>query len=217
MFSYKFSDTNYKKNEVLKLIAIVSMLIDHIGFALFPGMKIFRILGRIAFPIFAYSISVGYLKTSNFKKYMLRLWLFAFISQIPFTLLFDTTTLNVMFTFLLSLFLIEKLKTKEYYWMPCLVFLALFVPMDYGLYGVLTVIFFYYFRENKGMVLLSQIILTAVNVMFFSVSYIQIFSVIGVIIALYFPVDKFKVHLNRYVFYWFYPVHMWILFFLKYI
>lgn len=214
---HKLSHNNHKKNEVLKVIAIVSMLIDHIGVAFFPGVVMFRIIGRLAFPIFTYFISMGYLKTSNFNKYLIRLWIFAIISQIPFTLLFDTTMLNVMFTFILALFFIDRIKIKEYYSIPCLIILSLLIPMDYGLYGVATVFFFYCFRNSKEKALLAQIISTVIYVVVFSASYIQLFSIIGVMIALYFPIDKFKIHLNRYIFYWFYPVHMAILIVLKYI
>ena len=59
--------------DFLKLIAVVSMLIDHIGGALFPQYPVFRWLGRLAFPIFCYCLTVGMLYTRDIKKYLLRL------------------------------------------------------------------------------------------------------------------------------------------------
>ena len=56
----------------LKWIAIISMLIDHIGLVLFPEEQIFRIIGRLAFPIFAYTLTEGFLHTGNIKKYLIR-------------------------------------------------------------------------------------------------------------------------------------------------
>ena len=53
---------------VLKLIAIISMLIDHIGAILFPSSEVLRIIGRLAFPIFAFIIVEGYFHTKNLKK-----------------------------------------------------------------------------------------------------------------------------------------------------
>ena len=56
----------------LKLIAFVTMAIDHIGAVFFPESVILRIIGRIAFPLFAYCLVIGYLYTSDVKKYLRR-------------------------------------------------------------------------------------------------------------------------------------------------
>lgn len=72
--------------DLLKLIAIVSMLIDHIGGAFFPTVGMFRWIGRLAFPIFCYCLTVGLLYTHDIKRYLGRLALFAVISQ-PFYVL----------------------------------------------------------------------------------------------------------------------------------
>ena len=70
---------------LLKIIALLSMLIDHIG-AVFPiqSAMIFRWVGRISFPLFAYMIAQGCIYTKNIYKYMLRLAVFAVVSEIPF-------------------------------------------------------------------------------------------------------------------------------------
>ena len=59
---------------VLKLIAAVTMFIDHAGLILFPQYRIFRIIGRLAFPIYAYCIAEGFRYTRNRKKYFLRVF-----------------------------------------------------------------------------------------------------------------------------------------------
>jgi len=80
----------------LKLIAIASMLIDHSGVT-FRGLLDYRVyeamrsLGRIAFPIFVFLLAEGCRRTSNMKKYLLRLGLFALVSEIPFDFLFANT------------------------------------------------------------------------------------------------------------------------------
>lgn len=96
------------RNDTLKLFAMLTMLIDHIGYMFFPQYRIFRTIGRLAFPIFAYQLSVGYAKTSNLKKYSARLLCFGLISQIPYSffspnLEFEPFRLNIMFTLLLAL------------------------------------------------------------------------------------------------------------------
>lgn len=94
---------------VLKIIAIITMFCDHFGDAFIGHYSFLNLIGRIAFPIFAFQISEGYIHTKNIKKYTIRLGIFAIISQIPFTLFThkyinpNSTTLNVFFTLFLGL------------------------------------------------------------------------------------------------------------------
>ena len=89
----------------LKIIAMITMLIDHSGDAYFKRTTAMNFIGRIAFPIFAFQITEGYTHTKNLKKYFLRLFIFALLSQIPFWL-FESTftsnfTLNIFFYIIL--------------------------------------------------------------------------------------------------------------------
>ena len=91
---------------ILKLFGLITMLIDHIGYCFFPNILILRYIGRLAMPIFCFCIAEGY-RNSKGKKvdfkyktydkdtiYILKLFWFGLISQIPYTLLFDTFQLN---------------------------------------------------------------------------------------------------------------------------
>ena len=60
--------------DLLKLIAIAAMLIDHIGGAFFPEVGVFRWIGRLAFPIFCYCLTVGLMYTHDIRRYLGRLW-----------------------------------------------------------------------------------------------------------------------------------------------
>jgi len=91
------------KNDFLKLAAALSMIVDHVGLVFFPQIMPLRIIGRIAFPIFAAGIADGYRHTSNLKMYFYRLLFFGAISQIPFMILFGKNELNIIFSLLLSL------------------------------------------------------------------------------------------------------------------
>ena len=100
---------------VLKIIAIISMVFDHVGDACIKHLSAMNLIGRLAFPIFAFQISEGYYHTKNLKKYFLRLFLFALISQIPFMLFMSTYTnafsLNIfctLFVGLLAIFIHDK-------------------------------------------------------------------------------------------------------------
>lgn len=106
------------RNDMLKIIAILTMLIDHTGYLFFPHQMIFRTIGRIAFPIFAYQIAIGFQKTSSRKKYALRLFLFACLSQIPYfwfnpKLNFEWGSLNIMFTLLLALGVLQTFEMAK--------------------------------------------------------------------------------------------------------
>src|SRR5205085_4973530 len=92
----------------IKLIAIIAMVIDHIGLFFFPHILLLRIIGRLAFPLFAWLIANGAHHSKNPTKYLTRLFLFALLAQIPFILinrLIDPSfwELNVLFTLFLGL------------------------------------------------------------------------------------------------------------------
>lgn len=222
MKQYTFSDRKEKHNEILKLIAIITMAIDHIGYIFFPELTILRIIGRIAFPIFAYQLAKGYIHTSNKRKYMFRLWTFALISQIPYTLLFETFDLNIMFTLLIAILFIDRLHHKEWYWIfPIAIVSAIpyFAPdiiaFDYGWYGILMPVTFYLFANSKRKALIIQVVLTGLFIWSGMSWSVQWYAIIGVLIALYFPMNLLKVTLNKYFFYWFYPGHLVILLAIK--
>lgn len=148
---------------VLKIIACLTMLLDHIGYVW--GMEPLRIIGRLSFPIFAYLIYNGYRHTSSKLKYALRLAFFAIVSQIPFNL-FCYGTLwynngNVFFTLLAALLCLWSVdamrRHKVLRWfclLPalavcCLYWSGIFVS-DYGAKGILLILVFY-FCDRKGL------------------------------------------------------------------
>lgn len=97
-----------KRNDVLKLIALMTMLFDHIGYLFFPGISFFRTVGRIAFPIFAYQVALGFHFTSNRWLYAKRIFIFGLISIVPYAffnpqLEFKPWSMNIMFLLLMGL------------------------------------------------------------------------------------------------------------------
>ena len=92
---------------VLKIIALINMCCDHISYLLYGGFSHLNYIGRIAFPIFAFQISEGYIHTHNLKKYIVRLIIFAIISQVPYAwfgyCFFSKMSLNIIFTLILGL------------------------------------------------------------------------------------------------------------------
>lgn len=151
---------------VLHILAMVFMLSDHIWGTWLVRNDWFTIVGRIAFPIFAFMIVEGFFHTHDLKKYMLRMLGFAIISEIPFDLMYAGTPLylghqNVMWTFLISLgalWVVDSLRKKGKWWLTVLVgilvtaaawVLSLVTMLDFGEIGVITVMIFYVFRGRK--------------------------------------------------------------------
>ena len=94
---------------ILKIIACIFMAIDHIGFVLFPGKVIFRILGRIAFPLFAFFIAEGcHYSKHKIKRLLLILGmgiaylLFYYIyAKMVYASIFITFAISIFFIYLL--------------------------------------------------------------------------------------------------------------------
>ncbi|MEM1688857.1 MAG: TraX family protein [Candidatus Anstonellales archaeon] len=85
--------------ELLRIVAMLAMLLDHVGVIF--DVEYLRVIGRIAFPIFAYILVDNLIRTPEVQeKYLWRLLVFGVISQPPFSIAFQTTMLNIMFQFL---------------------------------------------------------------------------------------------------------------------
>ena len=159
---------------VLHIIAMTLMLMDHLWATLLPAREWLTCAGRVAFPIFAFMAVEGYFHTRSFKKYILRMLLFAVLSEIPFDLMYGGTWFypvhqNVLWTFLLGLlgvWLMEQVRKKGKTWMYLLV-CVLVVPAGLGLgtlcmvgyygVGVLTVFVFYFLHGRKWWCFLGQL------------------------------------------------------------
>jgi len=149
----------------IKIIALACMITDHLG-AVFPDYFpfAFRVIGRVAFPLYAFLIAEGCAKTKNMPKYLLRLGIFAFVSEIPFDLAFSPTRygrlgvdffydMNIFFTLFLgalAVFALQKLKERGAVYalfsvipLAALMLAAQFFSTDYGAKGVLFIFLLY--------------------------------------------------------------------------
>lgn len=128
----------------LKIIATICMTIDHVGTIFFPNIKILKIIGRIAFPIFAFLMANTFKYSKNIDKKYKKLGIFAFISQI-FCFLLGVKGLNILYTFMLSFLFMELFFKKDKKFLAILILLIfnLLFKIEYGVYGVYLVAFFY--------------------------------------------------------------------------
>lgn len=104
-----FSKVRILNNNTVKIIAAITMLIDHIGVILFPYSGIFRIIGRLSFPLFAFMIAEGTRYTKNRMRYILTIGILGVICQIPMMILFKDFRWNILITFTVSIALIYLL------------------------------------------------------------------------------------------------------------
>lgn len=149
----------------LHLMAMLFMLCDHLWGTVINGNDWLTCIGRLAFPIYAFMIVEGYFNTKNLKKYVLRLLVFAIISEIPFNIamgsrLFYPIHQNVLWSFLIAIGLIhwnEKVKEKKL-WKRILVGAATIIIayiggiitfVDFYNAGLLMALTFYFFRGKK--------------------------------------------------------------------
>ncbi len=94
----------------LKIIAAISMLIDHIGVILLPGVPVLRIIGRIAFPIYAYMIAEGCFYTRNKLRYFLSIFILGIGCQLVYSLYDGGKLFGILITFSLSIIVIYALQ-----------------------------------------------------------------------------------------------------------
>lgn len=159
----------------IKIIACISMLIDHLQYAV-PFIRehtVLKCLGRLSFPLFAFGLVEGYVHTSDLKKYVKRLFIFGIISQIPFMYfrsLVDNINiekvkmLNIMFTLLLGLAAIYSYdkstnKILGFFGSIVIVVLGEVFHVDYGWYGVASCLVIFMFRGKNIKLTISYIAL----------------------------------------------------------
>lgn len=217
----------------LKMIAACAMLIDHTAHVFFPAAIYMRCIGRLAFPIFAFMVAMGYFYTKDIKKYMLRMFIFAIIAQIPYVYMvgsFDPIPFNVIFTLLFGLVSIYAIETgKPIIGITVTLMLAILAEsggFDHGAFGVFMVLAFYYTRNSRSLRNISAVTL----ILLFTLSYIAqlgILSFTWIIILFYLiPIPLIDLYngkkgisnpFTKWFFYIFYPLHITVLVIIKFL
>ena len=206
----------------MKWLAILSMLIDHIGIVLFPGNRMLRIIGRFAFPIFCFLLVEGFYHTRSKLRYLRNLVIFAVVSEVPFDLALDGQAWslryqNVFFTLALGfigIWLAEYwLKKDNRNQIPALaaaigsVILAEYLHTDYGAVGVLVIVVMYMMHSRPVAGALAGWGLLALSFQ------LEVYSLPFVLaIAMY---NGQRGRQSKYFFYAFYPVHLLLLVMIK--
>ncbi len=147
--------------ELLKGIAMVTMVLDHLGAVGFFGeySMLMRCVGRLSFPIFAYLMASGFRLTRNKTKHLVMLGVFATLSEVPFDLvhgaIYYPENQNVLWTFFfssLTMLAIDKAKDIIGYFMAfglggLCYFAVYFLNTDYSVYGFSLVLYIFVFEN----------------------------------------------------------------------
>ncbi len=151
----------------LKLIALITMIIDHIGAIFFPQYIAFRYIGRLSFPIYAFLLSEGFVHTRSRVNYAARLFVFGIISEVPHDLAFsqkvlDLKSLNIMFELYLGVLalsaaetILEKenktiFKVLSAFLLALILFASAYFNTAYGIYGIVLMLSYYIFRNDRA-------------------------------------------------------------------
>lgn len=214
----------------MNIVAAILMLIDHIGMIFFPGQVVWRILGRVSMPLFAYGVAAGFRYTSSFKNYIKRMLILAIVSQGPFLWMYKVAFgggfgLNIGFTFSIALgclWLVQNAeqqplfnKISHYVMVILLLILSEVLHCDYGIYGVGVVYVFYQYNFKRQQSS-SAYLLFGLWTIIYSVIYgqfLQIYAVAALVAIERLKDYRFKA--LRYFFYVFYPLHMLLLVMIK--
>lgn len=173
----------------LKVIALLTMVFDHFGAMFLPEIDTIRIIGRIAFILYAFMIVEGVYHTKNINKYISKIFIWAMLSEIPFDLAFHGKLVylghqNIFFSLLISILGLAYFKTSKNYFLSFLVgmiclIVSHFLKVDYSWYGVLIVFIFYFLKKIP--VLKFALIETFSMIASFTISGLQFFAFLGFI------------------------------------
>lgn len=211
----------------LKLIGALSMLLDHAGILLFPNVRLLRILGRIAYPIFAFMIAQGCQYTRNKLRYFLMVFGLGVACQLVYYFTSGDTYLNILLTFSCSILLIYLMQAVEraqnwkqqFLWSALFaagVFLALgmtqIVTIDYDFWGIMTPVFAALSLGKGKTGSKLPVLLMAVGLVFLAADMggIQHYALLSLPLLLLYNGQRGKANL-KYFFYIFYPVHLAVL------
>lgn len=204
----------------LKWIALATMLIDHIGYMFLPGSawyEPFRMIGRLSFPIFAWQLALSWDKTARPWRLAGLLLVFSLLSQAPYSLAFQNDKLNIFFLFFLAAPALGLRRAGRPY-LAALAFLAAgflseMLYVSYGFYGIATIAAFSYARGSSLWMVFATIVMLFVAYQFGRLDF-QWPAALATPLLLSYSGQR-GARPMRWLFYAFYPLHLFALAWLK--
>ena len=207
----------------LKIIAAISMALDHIGLMLFPRIALFRILGRLAMPIFAYMIAEGCKYTRNKKKYLGMVLGLGTVCQAVYWFVDHDLYFSILITFSLSICIIYAMQNwKEKQTLLSATLFAVTIAavyglnrifvIDYGFWGCMLPVFAAIPHKTSRDRYPVSILTLGLGILLLAMDIgdIQIYSLLALPLLLAYSGRRGTWNL-KYFFYIFYPAHLVIL------
>lgn len=217
------------------------MVIDHIGLRLFPDIIILRVIGRIAFPLFAFFIFEGFRHTCNKMKYFFNIFGLGSLCVLGYYVYFKEIYANVLITFSFSIVLLSSI----YFFRSCsakssgfhlfvgsitliisicfVVAMCRWIRIDYGFFGVILPVFpeiisketrdLHSIKADNSLLVLLAFSL-GVMLLSFNLGGIQYFGLLSLLILLNYNGKNGEMKMNKF-YYWFYPAHLVVIGFLE--
>ena len=201
----------------LKLLALFTMTVDHIGVHLLPQYTFLRIIGRLAFPIYAYCIAEGCTHTKNRKKYLLQMAGMALLCQLVYFFAMGSLFQCILVTFTLSIltiYAIDSGSSVKAVTAVCAVALfTVFLPqwlshtdfyVDYGLWGVLLPVAVCLAKTRQQKLICAAVFLTLLALQYGGT---QWYGLLALIPLTLYDGTRGSPRL-KWLFYWYYPLHL---------
>jgi hypothetical protein len=231
----------FLSGNMLKIIAALAMLADRVGVLIFPQYDILRIIGRLAFPIFAFMIAEGCKYTRNITRYFFTIFGLAFVCQTVYFFFADSMFMCVLVTFslsILAIFALNNFKTMLFekdcnslfkllaagLFIACIAFiyfLNVIMQIDYGFWGCMLPVFAtaFHMPKNCDIEALKKLDNTYMSIAMIAFGLSPIIRSVGLIqeyslwaiIPLLLYSGKRGKWNMKYFFYIFYPLHLVVL------
>ncbi len=213
---------------LLKIFACAVMLVDHMGLILFDNNIVCRIIGRLAFPIFAFFIAEGCFYTKNKLRYFLQIFILGVLCQLVYVIACGDWFFNILLTFSFSIaliFSIDLARRKEGFWwlipaaiLGVSVFLSIFLPeivkgsgfeFDYGFVGMIIPVLVYMVHGKWPKLLAMAVGLILLSIV--TPWQIAWYSLLALIPLALYNGERGRLKM-KYFFYIFYPLHLAVLY-----
>ena len=212
----------------LKIIALIAMTCDHIGSQIYHWIYPLCIIGRLAFPIFAYMIAEGFTHTHNRKKYLATMCIYALVCQIVYSIATGSLYQCILVTFALSILLLcvldNALKKKSFGSILCVAICLVFIwfvcqgiplllprtdyMIDYGFFGVLLPVLIYLPKRKPYKLAVTAAVLLVLS---YELQVFQWYSLCAIPLLFLYNGQRGSKKL-KYLFYIYYPVHLVVIY-----